>query len=111
MNNNLRRKRRHNKVRSKISGSSEIPRLCVSRSLNGVYLQLIDDENSKTLASCSDKEIKGTKTEKAKKAGEQIAEKGLAIGISKIVFDRSGHLYHGRIKAVAEGAREKGLSF
>ncbi|TRZ78091.1 50S ribosomal protein L18 [bacterium] len=111
MDNYIRRKRRHNKVRSKISGSSEIPRLCASKSLKGVYLQLIDDDNSKTLASCSDKDIKGTKTERAKKAGEQIAENALKLGISKIVFDRSGYLYHGRIKAVAEGAREKGLTF
>jgi len=83
----------------------------VSRSLKGVYLQLIDDARGKTLVACSDKDIKGTKIEKAKKAGEQIAEKASELKIEKIVFDRSGHLYHGRIKAVAEGARAKGLTF
>jgi len=111
MDNYTRRKKRHNKVRSKVSGNSEIPRLCASRSLNGIYLQLIDDEKRVTLASCSDKGLKGTKVEKAKKAGEQIAGKALSLGVTKVVFDRSGYLYHGRIKASAEGAREKGLKF
>ncbi len=111
MDNFTRRKKRHKKVRSKVSGSNKIPRLCVSRSLNGIYLQLIDDEKGITLVSCSDKGLKGTKTEKARKAGEKIAEKALLIGITKVVFDRSGYLYHGRIKASAEGAREKGLKF
>jgi len=105
------RKRRHKRVRAKIFGTAENPRLCVSRSLKGVYLQLIDDENGKTLMSQNDKGLNGTKMENARKAGVLLAEKAVKSGIKSVVFDRGSFIYHGRIKEVAEGARQAGLEF
>jgi len=106
------RTRRHNRVRAKINGTKDLPRLSVFRSNKFIYAQLIDDVSGATLASSSDVGAKGkTKTERAKEAGAQIAEKAKGKKISKVVFDRGGFLYAGRVKALAEGAREKGLKF
>jgi large subunit ribosomal protein L18 len=104
------------RIRKKISGAAERPRLSVYRSNADIYVQLIDDVNGFTLAAASsrDKDIaaqKGTKTEKSKLVGGAIARKASELGIAAVVFDRGGNLYHGRIKAVAEGAREGGLNF
>ncbi|MBS1916503.1 MAG: 50S ribosomal protein L18 [Bacteroidetes bacterium] len=104
------------RIRKKIAGSSQKPRLSVFRSNADIYVQLIDDANGKTLASASsrDKDIlaqKVTKTEKSKLVGAAIARKATELGIKDCVFDRGGNLYHGRVKAVAEGAREGGLQF
>ena len=104
------------RIRKKISGAAQRPRLSVFRSNTDIYVQLIDDENGKTLASASsrDKDIaaqKGTKSEKSKLVGAAIARKAGELGLKDIVFDRGGYLYHGRVKAVAEGAREGGLQF
>jgi large subunit ribosomal protein L18 len=112
----LRRQRIKYTIRKKISGSAQLPRLSVFRSNTDIYVQLIDDLNGATLAAASsrDKDIaaqKGTKTEKSKMVGESIAKKAIALGLSACVFDRGGFLYHGRVKAVAEGAREGGLKF
>ncbi len=103
-------------VRKKISGTAACPRLSLYRSNTNMYLQLIDDVAGKTLCSASSKTkelaaITGTPMEKAKQVGEALAKKAVAMGIEKVVFDRSGYLYHGRIKSVAEGAREGGLKF
>jgi large subunit ribosomal protein L18 len=106
--------RRRNRVRAKISGTPKIPRLNVFRSLKYVKAQLIDDVSGKTLAYASDEELKkskGTKTEKSKEVGKLIAKKALEKDIKQAVFDRASYKYHGRIKAVAEGAREAGLQF
>lgn len=101
-------------IRKKVSGTPERPRLSVYRSNRGIYAQLIDDLAGTTLAMASTMEL-GDKTklgvETSKKVGEKLAEKALAAGIKKIVFDRGGYLYHGNVKALAEGAREKGLEF
>lgn len=104
------------RIRAKISGTATRPRLSVFRSNTELYLQLINDETGNTIvaASTKDKDIvaqKGTKTEKSKLAGAAIARKASEIGINTIVFDRGGNLYHGRVKAAAEGAREGGLQF
>lgn len=104
------------RIRKKISGTAEKPRLSVFRSNTDLYLQLINDEDGVTISSAStkDKDIaaqSGTKTEKSKLAGAAIARKAVDLGIKKVVFDRGGNLYHGRIKAAAEGARENGLEF
>jgi large subunit ribosomal protein L18 len=112
----LRRQRIKYTIRKKISGSAQLPRLSVFRSNTDIYVQLIDDVNGATLAAASsrDKDIaaqKGTKSEKSKMVGESIAKKAIALGLSACVFDRGGFLYHGRVKAVAEGAREGGLKF
>ena len=110
-----RRNRIHLGVRKKISGSSEKPRLSVYRSNKGVYAQLIDDVKAVTLVSASfkDKEIetKGTKVEVAKNVGAILAQRAKAKNIENVVFDRSGYIYHGIIKSLAEGAREGGLIF
>ena len=110
------RKRRHNKVRSQISGTKEIPRLAVFKSNKHIYCQLIDDTNSKTLAAASDISIKkdkqkNTNVKEAEKLGAEIAKKAQDLKIDKVVFDRGGFKYHGLIKAVAEGARKAGLKF
>lgn len=112
------RKRRHKRIRKIVSGTPERPRLSVYRSLNHIYAQVIDDSNGRTLAAaCSlDKGLEGQKghkgnVETAKKIGGLIAKKTLEKGVSKVVFDRSGYIYHGRIKALADGAREAGLEF
>jgi len=109
-----RRNKIRRRIRSKISGVSSKPRLSVFRSNKAIYAQLIDDLNGLTLASASStelKDVKGTKLELSSSVGKLIAEKAIAKGITTIVFDRSGYLYHGRIKALAEGARESGLKF
>jgi large subunit ribosomal protein L18 len=104
------RVRRHARVRKKITGSAERPRLAVYRSNRHIYAQLIDDVQARTLAAASDREVSGgTKTEAAKAVGELLAERAKAAGIERAVFDRGGRLYHGRVAAVAEGARDKGL--
>ncbi len=106
------RKRRHNRVRSKISGDEKRPRLAVFRSLKNIYAQLIDDKTGKAIAGTSDiKDSKGTKTERAKKVGLEIAKLAKEKKIESVVFDRNGYKYHGRVKALAEGAREGGLKF
>ncbi|REC49100.1 50S ribosomal protein L18 [Chryseobacterium pennipullorum] len=103
------------RVRGKISGSSELPRLSVYKSNKEIYAQLIDDKNGKTLAFASSREkgvdAKGTKTEVSAAVGKAIAAKAKAAGIESIVFDRNGFVYHGRVKALADGAREGGLKF
>ena len=112
------RKRKHVRVRKKISGTSECPRLCVYRSNAHIYAQIIDDVAQTTLASASklDKEIKGSVSvgsniEAAKAVGKLIAERAAAKEIKVVVFDRGGYLYHGRVQALAEAAREAGLEF
>ncbi|MBN2653967.1 MAG: 50S ribosomal protein L18 [Nitrospirae bacterium] len=112
------RKRRHIRIRKKISGTAQRPRLCVFRSLNNIYAQVIDDVKGVTLvaASTQDKEVKESKGHKgnidsAKKVGAIVAAKAQKAGIKNVVFDRGGYVYHGRIKALAESAREAGLEF
>lgn len=108
----LLRQRRHTRVRHKVEGTMERPRLVVYRSLKSIYAQLVDDQTGKTLASASDIKVKtGTKMERAKTVGTQIAEKGLEKKVQTCVFDRNGYKYHGRVKALAEAAREAGLKF
>lgn len=103
---------RHGRVRSRINGTEERPRLSVFRSNKAVFIQLIDDVTGKTLASAHSKEItKGNKTEKSTELGKLIAKKATEKGITKVVFDRGGYLYHGRVKAIADAAREAGLVF
>ena len=107
--------KRHNRVRGKISGTAERPRLSVFRSENNIYAQLIDDVAGVTLAAASTVEKgfdgKGGNIEAAKKVGAAIAQRALKKGIEDVVFDRGGYIYHGRVKALAEGAREGGLKF
>ena len=112
----LNRKKRHKRIRAKVIGTAERPRLCVFRSNKHTYVQLIDDQQSKIIISANDLELKGTKTkqtktEKSQDLGKLIAQKALKIKIEKIIFDRAGYSYHGRVKAVADGAREQGLKF
>ncbi|QCX52890.1 50S ribosomal protein L18 [Elizabethkingia sp. JS20170427COW] len=104
------------RIRSKISGSAESPRLSVYKSNKEIYAQLVDDKSGKTLVSASSREkdiasVKGTKTEISSLVGKKIAEKAIAAGIESVVFDRNGFVYHGRIKSLADGAREGGLKF
>jgi large subunit ribosomal protein L18 len=104
------------RIRAKISGTAQKPRLSVFRSNTEIYCQLVDDDNAVTLAAASskDKDIKaqaGNKTEKSKLVGQAIARKAKELGFESVVFDRGGNLYHGRVKQVAEGAREGGLVF
>ncbi len=112
--NNERRERIKLGVRNKISGTKDRPRLSVFRSNKGLFVQVINDENGTTIASASTIEL-GEKAklnqENSKNVGKKIAEKALASGVQSIVFDRNGYLYHGNIKALAEGAREGGLKF
>ncbi len=112
---NKARAKRHARVRAKISGTPECPRLNVFRSAKHIYAQLIDDVNGVTLASAStmDKEFEGAggNTEAARKVGQMIAKRALDKEIKDVVFDRGGYLYHGRVKELAEGAREGGLNF
>ena len=109
------RVKRHNRVRGKISGTAERPRLNVFRSETNIYAQIIDDVNGVTLASASSLEkdfaCEGTKSDAAKQVGINVAERAKAKGIDTVVFDRGGYVYHGRVKALAEGAREGGLQF
>ena len=111
---NVSRVRRHARVRAKISGTAEAPRLCVYRSNKNIEAQLIDDVKGVTLVSSSSMSLKlenGSNIEAAAKVGKDIAEKAVAKGLKKVVFDRSGYIYHGRVKALAEAAREAGLEF
>ena len=114
-NTNAQRLKRHKRVRSKISGTPEMPRLNVFRSEANIYAQIIDDAAGVTLVSASslDKAIEGpgSNMEAAKKVGQTVAERAKAKGIDTVVFDRGGYLYHGRVQALAEGAREGGLQF
>lgn len=106
--------RRKNRVRAKISGTAKRPRLNVFRSLKHVYAQLIDDEKSKTIVSAKDTEVKSDKSkpsEVAEKVGELIAKKAIEAGVKEIVFDKSSYKFHGRVKAIADGARKGGLKF
>lgn len=105
---------RHERVRSKISGTPEIPRLCVFRSNKNISCQIIDDENGVTLASASSLSLKlknGGNIEAAREVGKAIAEAAKKASITKVVFDRGGYLYHGRVEALADAARENGLEF
>ena len=109
---------RHRRVRKKVSGTAECPRLCVYRSLNHIYTQIIDDVKGNTLVACSTVEksvmemVKDlSKTEAAKVVGQEVAKRALAKGISEVCFDRGGNLYHGRVKSLADAAREGGLKF
>ena len=112
---NAQRIHRHKRVRAKISGTPERPRLNVFRSAANIYAQIIDDVNGKTLAAASSLEkgfeCDGTKSDAAKKVGMLVAERAKAAGIECVVFDRGGYVYHGRVAALAEGAREGGLQF
>ena len=111
----MERTRRHLRVRRKISGTAERPRLCIYRSNTNLYVQVIDDVNAKTLVSCStlDKDVKTKHANKeaAKEVGTLIAKKALEKNIKTVVFDRGGYIYHGIIKELAEAAREGGLEF
>ena len=118
INKNQDRLKRHKRVRAKIKGSAETPRLSVYRSLNHIYAQLIDDVKGNTLCAAStlEKEVAAqvkdlSKSEAAKVVGKAVAEKALKLGIKEVVFDRGGYLYTGRVQALAEGAREAGLEF
>jgi large subunit ribosomal protein L18 len=104
---------RHRRVRARVFGTAAKPRMNVFRSTSHIYIQIIDDAQGKTLAAASTKELKskGKKSDLATEAGKKAAEKALALGIKEVVFDRGGYLYHGRIKACAEGARAAGLKF
>ena len=111
---NVSRVRRHKRVRKHLSGTSSCPRLCVYRSNKNIEAQIIDDINKVTLASSSSTSLKlenGGNIEAAKKVGADVAKKALAKKISTVVFDRSGYIYHGRVAALADAAREAGLKF
>ena len=114
-NSNQARLKRHARVRSKVSGTAACPRLDVFRSNSNIYAQLIDDVNGVTLAAASSNEkefgISGGNKEGAHKVGKLIAERAVSKGITEVVFDRGGYIYHGRVKELAEGAREGGLKF
>jgi large subunit ribosomal protein L18 len=107
------RAKRHRRVRVTVSGTSERPRLAVYRSLNHLYAQVIDDGAAKTVAAASTVELKakGNGMAEAAQVGKQIADKAKAAGVKQVVFDRGGFLYHGRVKALADAAREAGLEF
>ena len=115
---NAKRLQRHKRVRRKVFGAPQRPRLCVFRSSNNIYAQIIDDTNRVTLVAASslDEAVKGAvnhtgNKEAAKLVGEMVAKKAVEKGITEVVFDRGGYIYHGRIKELAEGAREAGLKF
>jgi ribosomal protein L18, bacterial type len=110
------RRKRHDRIRLHLAGTDSRPRLAVFRSLNHIYAQVIDDASSRTLAAAStaDKELKGskaTKSEEAAVVGRLVAERAKAAGVERVVFDRAGFRYHGRIKSLADAAREAGLDF
>src|SRR6201987_770401 len=112
---NATRQRVHDRIRKKLQGTAERPRLNVYRSLNHIYVQVVDDLNGKTLVSASTAEGEGKNSggnvAAAKEIGKAIAERAKAKGITKVVFDRGGYIYHGRVKALADAAREGGLQF
>ena len=110
------RTKRHERLRLRLSGTSERPRLAVFRSLNHIYAQVIDDANGHTVAAASSLEsglrgAEGTKTDDAKRVGQLVAERAKKAGVDKVVFDRAGFKYHGRVRSLAEAAREAGLDF
>jgi large subunit ribosomal protein L18 len=109
------RERRHRRIRGKVAGTAERPRLAIFRSNKGIFAQLIDDQSGRTLGGASwlglGKSFKGSKTEQAAEVGKAVAAAAKQAGIEAVVFDRGGYLYHGRVKALAEGAREGGLKF
>jgi large subunit ribosomal protein L18 len=109
------RERRHRRIRGKVAGTAERPRLAVFRSNTGIFAQLVDDASGRTIAGASwlglPKSFKGSKTEQAAEVGKLVAAAAKKAGIETVVFDRGGYLYHGRVKALAEGAREGGLRF
>ncbi|MFN0154858.1 MAG: 50S ribosomal protein L18 [Gaiella sp.] len=108
------RERRHRRVRGKVSGTAERPRLAVFRSNRGIFAQLVDDDRGLTVASASWLEMRsfpGNKTEQAHEVGKALAKAAAGVGVTACVFDRAGYLYHGRVKALADGAREGGLQF
>lgn len=111
-----RRQKIHYRIRTRLAGTAEKPRLSVFRSNRDIYAQLIDDDNGQTLVSASSRDkgfkVEGSnKVEKSREVGKELARKAVALGVSKCVFDRSGYLYHGRVKSLSEGAREGGLVF
>jgi large subunit ribosomal protein L18 len=115
-NKSIRRQKIRYNIRKKVAGDELKPRLSVFRSNTGIYAQLIDDVKGVTLASASTKDKgvaaqKGKKIDQSKVVGQEIAKKAVALGVTEIIFDRGGYLYHGRVKALAEGAREGGLKF
>lgn len=108
------RKKRHKRIRSTVFGTAQVPRFNLFRSNKGIFAQIINDENSTTIVSASENEVKAgkkNKTDIAKEVGKLVAKKAVEKKIEKVVFDRGGNRYHGRIKAVADGAREGGLKF
>ncbi|MGA7173281.1 MAG: 50S ribosomal protein L18 [Candidatus Dormiibacterota bacterium] len=109
------RQHRHKRVRSRVTGSGSRPRLCVYRSLRHVYAQVVDDGSGRTLAAASTSErtlkVKGANRASAAAVGKVVGERALAAGIKQVVFDRGGYLYHGRVQALADAAREAGLEF
>lgn len=112
----VRRKKIHYRIRRRVSGTALKPRLSVFRSNAEIYAQLIDDENGETLAAASSRDkglgkLEGTNVEKSRQVGLELARRAKEAGIEKCVFDRSGYLYHGRVKALSDGAREGGLQF
>lgn len=112
---NIQRKKRHARVRAKVNGTASRPRLCVFRSLANIYAQVIDDTCGKTLASASSVEkdfgVYGGNKDAAKKVGELVAKRAMEKGINEVVFDRGGYIFHGRVKELADAAREAGLKF
>ena len=106
-----RRYRRHLRVRKKVSGTPERPRLVIRRSLKHIYAQLVDDTANRTLMTVSSQDVEGKKTEKSIEVGKRIAARAKEAGVSRVVFDRAGYRYHGRVKALADAAREGGLEF
>jgi len=111
----IKKQRRQKKIRARIHGTQEKPRLCVFRSINHIYAQLINDDKAKVLFSVSDKDVKGAKKsaklEISKEVGKAIAKKAIENKITEVIFDRAGFIYHGRVKSLADGAREGGLKF
>ncbi len=105
------RARRHLRVRKTVVGTAEKPRLVVFRSLKHIYAQLVDDATQRTILTVSDQKFDGKKIEKSAEVGRQVASRAKEAGITQVVFDRAGYQYHGRVKAVADGAREGGLEF
>ena len=105
------RARRHLRVRKNVAGTPERPRLVVFRSLKHITAQIVDDTTGRTMMTVTSVKLEGKKSEKSVTVGKMIAEKAKAAGVSKVVFDRAGYKYHGRVKAVADGAREGGLEF
>lgn len=106
-----RRRRRHLRLRVRLAGTSARPRLVVFRSLKHIAAQLVDDQARRTILAVSDQGIDGTKTQRAAEVGKRLAARAKESGVSRVVFDRAGYRYHGRVKALADGAREGGLEF